>query len=1014
MKNGENQYWSSLEELENTPEFRESVQREFPAVSQETPFEVNRRDFLKLMSASLLMAGAACSRKQVEKIIPYVNKPEEIVLGLANYYASTCQECSASCGIVVKTREGRPIKLEGNTLHPVNQGALCARGQASILNLYSAGRFRVPQVRAATGVLSDATWVDLDKQVLDRLAAAKNIALITGVVNSPSTLKLIGDFAGRYSGFTHVSYDPTVPEEVALGANAAYGQKITPRYRLDKAKVLVSFGADFLGSYLSPVEFAKGFSRGRRVDEKKMSRFVAFEGQVTLTGTNADEYYALRSGDELQVILALANEIILQQKVSSYASDSNIAKILSGFSPDVVAGKVGVDVVKIKDLAKELIANKGAGLVLGSGVKSKDSVSIQIVANLINSALDNDGATIDWSLYPSYQANSSYSDLANLVEQMNAGKVDVVIIDHVDLAYLLPSTVEALKKVPFIISISEQADETTELAHVVAASHHYLENWNDSEAQRGVYGLAQPVITPLYDTRSLQDNLLQWSGSQQGWDVYLKSHWQSKIYPQVGSGTEFEFFWLDALQKGVIDTRLVKGNEPDRLAGARSFDSRALSQIKVTEASTDYSLSLYSSVAMSDGRSAGNPWLQELPDPVSKVVWDNYLAVSPKTAEDMRLKLGDIVRVSGAGYTFDAPALIQPKLNDRSVSIALGYGRKIVGASKQSFGYLGGDLGQIGQDTGVNVAPAQSIQEGYLNWGGLGVSLAKTGKKYQLAVTQGHHTLENRPIVADTTFKEFMVDAKAGHDAHAAEDLTMWTEHEYNGYKWGMAIDMTSCTGCNSCMIGCQVENNVSVVGKQQVINGRDMHWIRIDRYYKGDVANPDVAYQPMLCQHCDNAPCETVCPVLATMHNDEGINVMVYNRCVGTRYCANNCPYKVRRFNFFEYSEQMKSPLNMVLNPDMGTREQGVMEKCTFCWQRIREAKDVAKDQGRLVRDGDVRAACQQTCPSDAIVFGNLNDPQSRVTKLSTSQRGYHVLEFLNTKPQVTYLTKVRNKEEA
>lgn len=979
-------YWGSLEELHGLGD-AESIGREFPMPPhKEEVSEIERREFLKVMGAGMLLAATACTRKPVEKIIPYVNAPEEITPGVPTWYASTCQECAAGCGLIVKTREGRPIKLEGNPVHPVNQGSLCGRGQASILNLYDPDRLKGP-VAGST----PSSWKEVDEALSKRLkeVQGRGVAVLTGALTSPTTQKLISEFVSKFSRGRHVAYEGVVPEEIALGQEASFGQKITPRYRFDKASYILSFGADFLGTYLSPVEFSKNFSKGRKVADGKMSRLVCFEGALSLTGTNADLHIPIKPGDELPVVLSLAHEIIVKKGVGG---NGDVAGKLRRYSIESVVEQTGLSADLLRQVASELLDNRGKGLILGGGIKCKNATAVQNAVNLLNAVLENDGAAVDYST-PSNQAASSHADLLALIKDMRDGRVGALFIHKNNPLYSLPEQLgfkDALTRVPLVVSFADRLDETALAAHYVCPDSHYLESWNDVSPQKGIFSIVQPTISPLYDTRSFQDSLIGWMGQSGSWYDYLVKSW--------GASADTAGRWDSALETGVVINR---GNDDAlRLAPVRSFNAAALTgPSKAEDDAGRFRLALYPSIPQFDGRSANNGWLQEYPNPISKVTWDNYLSVAPKTAKDLQLSDGDVVRVAGGGVVLELPAHVQPKMHPQAAMVAVGYGRT--------------QAGKIGNGVGVNTFPFV-VGTRFSEWSGQQVTLEKTGKRVRLAVTQSQSNTMGRPVVKDTTYTDFKKDPASGNEK-VEQNPSMWPKHEFPGYRWGMAIDTNACTGCGACMIGCQAENNIPIVGKEQVLKNRDMHWIRIDRYYKGDADNPQVAFQPMLCQHCENAPCETVCPVLATTHNDEGLNTMIYNRCVGTRYCSNNCPYKVRRFNYFEYSKEFVEPLSLVLNPDITVREKGVMEKCTFCIQRIRTAKDTAKDEGpvgspRKVRDGEIKTACQQTCPTDAITFGNTNDPESLVSKLRQSPRGFHVLEELNTVPQVTYLTKVRN----
>ncbi|MBX7147669.1 TAT-variant-translocated molybdopterin oxidoreductase [bacterium] len=989
MNKNSKKHWGSLEEYFETSSFKDGIGREFLAPPQEQKVtEIERRDFLKVMGAGLFMATAACTRRPVEKIIPYVNRPLDTTPGVANYYTSTCDSCSSGCGILVKTREGRPIKVEGNPEHVMNEGALCARGQASVLNLYDPDRLKAPLViEDITGLSQELTLAELDDSLKNKFNALrqgnKKLVLLTGLITSPTTLKIIRDFLSAYPGSQHVMFDAAHPEEVSLANDASYGEKMIPHYAFDKADAVVSFGADFLGTYVSPVEFSKKFSKNRKLAEKpEMSQLTVVESVLSLTGTNADVHHAVKPGDELVVALGVAN---LVGKKSG-----GVPSVIAAYNAEKVSGLTGVSAKALEDIADTLLKNRGKSLVLGGTVRGAHAVALQTVVNFINSALGNDGITVDFGR-GSNEVSSGFGALTQLVSDMKAGNVGALIIQGINPVFSLPASLkfaDALSKVPLTVSFAKVLDETAKISDYVVAESHAFETWGDANPRNGLYSIIQPTISPLYSTRSLGEMLLVLSGNTQTYYTSLKATWNDSIL----GGTS----WDEVLQKGFV--------QKEGGSASRSFNSSALAVVPANlgTVSNKFILSLCPSRAISDSQDVNNSWLQEMPDPISKVTWDNYISMAPQAARDLRLAEGDVVAISAAGVSGEFPVHIQPKMHPQTLSLAVGYGRKV--------------SGKVGTGVGFDAYPFQQVVDGNLAWGGLVLeSVIKTGVNHQLAITQGHHTMEGRDIVRETTLEEFAKNPEASNEGHEAEDLTLWPVHEYKGYRWGMAIDMSVCTGCNACMIGCQSENNIPTVGREQVIVGREMHWIRVDRYYVGDPdKNPDVSYQPMLCQHCENAPCETVCPVIATVHDEEGLNTMVYNRCVGTRYCANNCPYKVRRFNYFGYHDVVEKPRSYQFNPEVTVREQGVMEKCTFCIQRIHEAKWNAKYENRLVKDGEIKTACQQTCPTDAIVFGNTNDPDSKVSKIKKLPRGYHVLEETNVKSQVTYLAKVRNKVSA
>ncbi|MBI4211235.1 MAG: TAT-variant-translocated molybdopterin oxidoreductase [Deltaproteobacteria bacterium] len=995
MKPQQPTYWGSLEELE-PPEGHEPAHGEFLTPPLKEPLtSMERRDFLKLMGLGSFAAAMACSRRPVEKIIPYVNKPEELTPGIPLWYASTCGECPSACGTLVKTREGRPIKIEGNAEHPINRGGLCARGQASLLNLYDPDRIREPQtVSRSDGTLTPTTWDKIDADLKAELAKIQanggKVVMLTQSTTSPSTLALIKQLLSKFKTSQHVIHDVLVPDDVIKAGEASYGMPLIPRYRFEEAKFILSFGADFLGTWLSPVEFAKGFAAARSVDDGRLAKLAVVESGLSLTGQNADHYLPVAAGDELFVALAIAYEIIVTQKLSAYAENVLITASLLPYSVKNVSAVTGIEADVISKLAGDLWINRGKGLILGGSLNAKYGAKLQAVVNLLNSALENDGHTIDWK-YASKQTTNTYTDLSKIIAEMGSGKIAAVFVGQGNPAFTLPPGLKftkALAQVPLVVSFADRMNETTKLATHVLPGTHALESWGDAHPQEGLYNIIQPTIAPLYQNRSLQDSLLRLSGAAaENWHAYLKDQWRKTIAPHTA--------WEDVLRHGFVDMASDRRKAKGRIAETRTFREDALVSLPLLSPKRELSLALTTSIAMADGRFINNPWLQELPDPISKITWDNALSVSPQAAKDLGVEQGDIVSIKSSSFEATLPVHVQPKLSRFTAMVAVGYGQK--------------DAGKIGHDVGQNVYPFQRTTKDSVEWNGLPVKIQKTGERVKLAITQGHHSIEGRNILFETTFKEFQKDPTSGLPHHAPL-LSMWEGHEYKKERWGMAIDLNACIGCSGCVVACQAENNIPTVGKEQVRKGREMHWIRIDRYYSGNAENPDVVSQPMLCQQCENAPCETVCPTLATFHSDDGLNMMTYNRCVGTRYCSNNCSYKVRRFNFLEFNKDKEEPQALVLNPDVTVRSRGVMEKCTFCVQRINAGRDQAKLDDKAIADGDIKTACQQSCPANAIVFGNLNDPESRVAKLAKNGRGFRVLDDLNTRPAVTYLTKVRN----
>ncbi|MBC7385325.1 MAG: 4Fe-4S dicluster domain-containing protein [Cryobacterium sp.] len=1020
-------HWLGAEELSptywNDPKIKERRAQEFYDKPVETidlidkidTKGIKRRDFLTLMGASMAMASFACARRPVHKIIPYVVKPEEITGGIANYYATVCPE--TGYGLLAKVREGRPIKLEGNPDHPMNRGALSARGQAHVLDLYDMDRAKEP-MKVSRGKGSKAMkWEDADAEISAKLkqvaAGSGRIRVLSGRILGDTTEKLMGEFVGAFAAGAHIQFDDAVMDDLATGQAESYGTAVIPHYRFDLAETVLSLGADFLGTWGPSEEFSADWVKNRIPDPKnpkeaKLSKLFVVETMMSVTGANADERFPVRPDGVLKVAAAIAGEVARKKGIS-------VPSQLAGYSLATVANDTGVSAKKITEISDALVASgSGKSLIVAGGLSSKteNAVGLQVIANFLNSTLGNDGSTVDGNGRASTKVGSRTSELSKLTMDMNRGAVDALIISNANPLFSIPRSLGfalAMAKVPLVIVIGDREDETVKFSDYLLPDHHFLENWGDAQPRGGVVALQQPTLAPIHSSRALGDTLLTWIKSadlkakglagtvaraEEGkntWHDYLKANWKETY----AKGASFEGFWENSLRDGVLKNTATKSGS------SRAFRSGSFTQVpSFRPASTGFSLALYSKVAIGDGNRANNPWLQEMPDPVTTSTWDNYLNMSPKAAEKLSIKQDDVVEFTSGPVSMDLPVNIQPGLHEGVVAAAIGYGREAAGKVGNG----------VGRDVKIFVDTAT------MAYSGAAVTVKKTGRRYQLAITQWHNSSEDRPIVNDITLAEFKANPKtANHtDPHLRmeEVPTMWEKHKYPGYRWGMTIDLNACTGCGSCIIGCQAENNIPVVGRDNVRKSREMHWIRIDRYYSGSPENPDVIFQPMLCQHCENAPCETVCPVLATVHDDEGMNSQIYNRCVGTRYCQNNCPYKVRRFNFFDHWKSYEGTMNLAWNPDVTVRTRGIMEKCTFCVQRIRDVKDKAKDEGRKVREVELKTACQQTCPTDAITFGDINNPENTVTKLRKDARAFRVLEVLNTVPAISYLSKVRNKE--
>ena len=1044
-------YWQSFGELKNSTAYQSTAEDEF---QEELPFEADdkglfsattpRRDFLKYLGFSTAAAAiAAGCEMPVKKAIPFVNKPEDIIPGSANYYATTYVQDGEAISAIAKVRDGRPIKIEGNELSPVTQGGTSSRMQASVLDLYDSSRLPFP---VGSDKKEVSTFEAFDKMVAADLAAigTGQVVLLTSAVTSPTTKLVIEQFLAKFPGSRHVQYAAVSQSGMLLANQATYSKAFIPSYNLAAAKVIVSLNSDFLASGISPVEFTKQYSLGRKINEANlaMSRHIQFESMLSMTGANADERYHHRPSQTGAVALALY--AALGGSVAAPTLEPKLAEAVS-------------------DAAKNLKENAGASVVLCGS----NDANIQMIVNGINELIGANGTTINWS--SSYNAHKGIdSEMVKLVDDMNAGTIGALFIHEANPVYNYHDSKkfsEGLAKVKLSVSFNQKLDETSEICKYVIPDHHYLESWGDAEPTTGFYSLLQPTINPLYKTRQWQDSLLKWSGAATDYLTFYKDYWIKKL------GSESN--WDKALQDGVIIETITA-------AKTASFNGSGIAQAaaeiaKVVNAGSKIELVLYEKVSIGNGHQANNPWLQETPDPITKATWDNYAIISPAMAKSL-LKI-DISKPGGADdyevhpekpvikitigeKTVELPIIIVPGTNPETIAIALGYGRGADTATndadgdkrKESIEKARIHIGKAGGATGKNAYPFVTYSGSTRNYFVSGVSVADAGYTFVVAQNQTHQTYEGRKeVVLETTlatlkknphmFKEMREELHkdfAPKTGNYEKEGTLYPVFDKPGIKWGMSIDMNSCTGCHACVVACTAENNVAVVGKSEVARYHDMQWLRIDRYFTGELDNPSVVFQPMLCQHCDNAPCENVCPVAATLHSTEGLNQMAYNRCVGTRYCANNCPYKVRRFNWSDYMGADSFPDNqtgiitdasfmmnddvtrMVLNPDVTVRSRGVMEKCSFCVQRLQEGKLKAKKESRPLKTGangeyDVKTACMQACPANAIVFGNINDKESTLYKHREDNEGrlFYVIEMLHTLPNVSYLAKVRNTDQ-
>jgi len=981
----------------------------------ETPVSVDRREFLRLAGFAIgATTVVGCSRGVDHGVIPYLVRPEEVTPGKAYWYASVCGACAAGCGILSKGRDGRPIKLEGNPDHPVSSGGLCAIGQASVLGLYDTQRLRQP-LRAG----HPADWTEVDREiggVLEsiRTSGKGRVRILTDSVTGPVERDRIAAFLSRFADGRHVIYDPISASAIADAHLATHGARVIPRYRFELAEVIVGLGADFLGTWISPVEHTAGYTASRSLDSggRGFSHHVQFESRMSLTGSNADRRVPIPPGTTALVLAHLAADLAT----------------LSGAAPPWTSlPSCPADPQEVAGVASRLWRSpRGKTLV----VCGENDVEAQILTNYVNYMLGNygaeaKGATLDLESL-STQRLGDDRELRTLLDEIDAGQVDALFVRGVNPVYDLVGgerIADAIERVKLVVSFAGHEDETSRRADFVCPEPHFLETWGDAEPVAGVASVRQPAIRPIGATRPLLESLAAWTGEPTTAYDLVRESWRRNVFPRRETESSFDTFWNRTLNDGfarVHRTGTAVGRfELSAVKAPRGRPAPGVGELLVE---------LYPSSSVLDGRHALNPWLQEVPDPISKTVWDNFAALSPAVAKSMGISTGDVVRITpsdGAEASIELPALVQPGQHDQAVAVSLGYGREL----SERFRTVGPQwlegrptLGENGL-VGTRAAPLLAWGDGSLGYAGRPVRVAKPGRRQDVASTQEHDSLmvpeglaseenRHRPIVQEATLAEWQADPESGSHGHH-ELASLWPVHPMTPHHWGMAIDLTSCTGCSGCVVACQAENNIPVVGKDEVRRAREMHWMRIDRYYGGEGSDVDVVHMPMMCQHCDNAPCETVCPVQATAQSAEGLNQQIYNRCVGTRYCANNCPYKVRRFNWFEYPRNDRLQ-NLALNPDVTVRSRGVMEKCSLCVQRIQDAKAEAKREGRTVRDGEIQPACAQSCPAGAIVFGDLNDPESRVSKLKHDPRHYDVLAELGIKPVVGYLTMIRNRRDA
>jgi MoCo/4Fe-4S cofactor protein with predicted Tat translocation signal len=968
------EYWRSLEELAETADFQDLLRHEFPQGADIWEATLSRRGFLKVMGASMAMAGlTGCAlTSPQEKIVPYVSKPDAVVPGIPLFFATAMPLGGYATGVLVRSNEGRPTKVEGNPDHPASLGATDVYAQASILSLYDPDR--------SQAVLKDgqpSKWEDFIGALNSVLATQRGkggagLRILTETVTSPTLIAQMQALLQQFPQAKWYQYDPGSGHGARAGAQLAFGQPVNTIYNFDQANLVLSLDSNFMLTAPGRVRYARGLMAGRLVRDgrKQMNRLYVVESTPSITGAQADHRLPLKAG-----------------LVEAFAR--SLAQAL-GVNAGGAAAPAGVPADWIPALVADLQANRGTSIVIAG---EDQPAAVHALAHAINATLGNVGATVNYTAPAEANPGDQLAGLRELAGDMAGGNVEVLLTLDGNPAYTAPADLDfagALAKVGFRAHLGMHADETAALStwHIPAA--HYLESWGDARAFDGSVSIIQPLIAPIWGGRTTHDLLAALLGQNtSGYDA-VRAYWQSQ---RAINGDAFETFWRTSLNKGVIEGTALP-------AATVTLNSAAVATPSAAPTEQGLELTFRLDPSIWDGRFANNGWLQELPKPLTTLTWDNVAMVGPKLAEQQSLQNGDLIELSYKGRKLAAPVWIMPGQPDDSVAITLGYGRS--------------KAGSVGDGAGFN---AYALRTADAPGFGGGLAISKVGGGFVLANTQKHYALEGHDLIRRATLEEFLQNPNFVHEgaeSHGEQQPSLYPDHPYNGNKWGMVIDTQACIGCNACVIACQSENNIAVVGKDQVSRSREMHWLKIDTYFEGDLENPETLFQPRLCMHCENAPCEVVCPVQATVHDNEGLNAMVYNRCVGTRYCSNNCPYKVRRFNFLQYSKNDVPVIQLSYNPQVTVRPRGVMEKCTYCVQRIAAARIDSDRENRPIADGEVITACQQACPTNAIVFGDLNNTGSQVAKLKAQELNYGLLEDLNTKPRTSYMPRVRNPNPA
>jgi molybdopterin-containing oxidoreductase family iron-sulfur binding subunit len=966
------QYWRTLDELAQTPEFEEMLHREFPKHASEWTDKSSRRDFMKIMGASLALAGlSACTKQPMEAIVPYVRQPNNQVLGKPLFYATAMALGAYGTGLLVESHEGRPTKIEGNPQHPSSLGGTDVFNQASVLTMYDPDRSQTNAYVGAT-----RTWTEVLDGLRVSIAAEKakggaGLRVLSGATSSPAFVAQMQEFLKAYPQAKWYQWEALNRDNVYAGAEIAFGEPVESVYDLTRAKVLLSLDGDFLSSGFPGFhKYTRQFSQRRRPELKdEMLRFYAVESATTNTAAKADHRLHVKASQVEGFARALATALGLNQAGGEFTAEQKRFAAA---------------------LMKDLQANRGAALVM---VGDAQTAATHALAHAMNAALGAVGKTVNYiDPVDPFAATGKVEQLRQLTAEMRDGKVDMLVVLNTNPVYDAPvdmGFLDALNRVGLRVHLGLYRDETAKYCHWHVSGTHYLEQWGDTRTFDGTVSFVQPLIAPLYGGHS-ESELIEFliNANEATSYALTQRYWQTQ------HGSDFNTWWSRSLHDGFVAGSAFA---PKTIAVKKELPSLA-SEYAATEAvagAGGLEVIFRRDATLYDGRFANNGWLQETPKPMTQICWDNPVLMSVATAKKLKLKSEDEVELELNGHKVKGAIWITPGHPDDAVTVTLGSGRE--------------NAGRVGAGVGFS---GYRLRASHAMWFAGGLGLRATGGHFGLASPQGHQSMEGRAIVRAATLEEFVKNPGFAHEMVEAPPvgLTLYEPYEYKEYKWGMAIDLNSCVGCKTCEIACQAENNIAVVGKDQVKRGRIMHWLRIDNYHEGSPENPNTYFQPVPCMQCENAPCELVCPVGATTHSSEGLNDMVYNRCVGTRYCSNNCPYKVRRFNFLLFSDFETTQLKFQRNPEVTVRSRGVMEKCTYCVQRITHARIGAEEQNRKVRDGELMTACQQACPAGAIIFGDLNDPESRVAKLKAQERNYGLLEELNTRPRTTYMAAVRN----